>query len=113
MLRVPLSWLEWLARRRLWNRPDLLTVDTAETPDEDDLPNGILLREVRGGHQKWVHLRCARCGEHISLPLAGGARWTIGIDLLRRPTISPSIWQTGSCGAHFFVRQGRIIWCAD
>jgi len=32
---------------------------------------------------------------------------------LHRPTINPSVWQTGSCKAHFFIRAGRVAWCPD
>ncbi|WP_428841303.1 DUF6527 family protein [Bradyrhizobium barranii] len=33
--------------------------------------------------------------------------------LTDRPTVAPSIWQTGSCRAHFFIRKGVIVWCRD
>ena len=33
------------------------------------------------------------------------------IEIHVRPTFSPSIWETESCGAHFFVRNGNLIWC--
>ena len=49
---------------------------------------------------------------HIQLPLAGKQRWSVNVDYLRRPTIAPSIWETDSCGAHFFVRKGELLWCA-
>jgi Family of unknown function (DUF6527) len=34
-------------------------------------------------------------------------------ELFRRPTLYPSVWQTGSCKAHFFVRKGQLICCDD
>jgi hypothetical protein len=45
------------------------------------------------------------------LPLAGKEKWTVKVDLLRRPTLHPSIWERRTCGAHFFVRRGRRLWC--
>lgn len=103
-----------LNRLVLWHwvrRPDFVCEDVDESPDS--LPTGVLFREVREGHPKWLHLQCPRCEEHIQLQLAGRQRWTLKTDWLGRPTISPSIWETQSCQAHFFVRAGRIVWCPD
>jgi len=92
-------------RLRVLRRPDFLVQTVSEQPFED---------EMRGGHRKWIHLRCPKCGEAIQLEAAGQRHsWTISTDWLRRPTISPSIWETERCGAHFFVRRGRIIGCGD
>ncbi len=109
-MRLPLAWLEWIGRRRICARPDLLTMDVPEPPDEGELRDGFLLREVRDGYEKWAHFRCPRCREHIRVPLAGAKSWKLKVDWLRRPSLHPSVWQTGSCGAHFFVRKGRISW---
>jgi hypothetical protein len=111
MIRLPLSWVQILVTLGLFQRPDFLAVDVEESPD--DLAPGFVFREVRGGYEKWLHLKCPRCGEHIQIPLAGNQRWSISIDWLNRPTVNPSIWQTGSCQAHFFVRKGGIDWCPD
>lgn len=94
-------------------RPALLVVDVSDAPGEKELLPGILLREVRGGYAKWAHLKCPRCGEHIQLPLAGPEKWSLKIDWLKRPTIRPSVWQTGSCKAHFFVVRGEFVWVPD
>ena len=111
MIVLPLPAIEWIYRVGPWTRPQFLVVDVAEAPDDCELIEGLVLREVRGGYVKWAHLRCPRCDEHIQISLAGKERWMVRMDMLRRPTISPSIWQTGSCGAHFFVRRGEIEWC--
>jgi hypothetical protein len=103
--------LEWLARLRVWRRPDLLTLDVSDAPDDDELLSSVLAREVRDGYPKWAHFLCMRCGEHIRIPVAGPQGWALTVDWLRRPTLSPSVWQTGSCGAHFFLQRGRIIPC--
>ena len=112
-IKVPIPWLEKLESWGLWRRPAFLTIDVPEGPDEDLLPSDLVLREVRDGYAKWLHFKCPRCAEHIQVPLAGREHWRIRIDLLRRPSISPSIWQTGSCGAHFIIRKGNIQWCPD
>ena len=85
----------------------------AETPSPAEMRSDRLLFEVRDGHLKWAHLVCPKCAAQIQLPLAGKQRWTLKVDFLRRPTLSPSIWEIQSCGAHFFVRKGRIAWCAE
>ena len=111
MFALPLSVVEWLGRHRLVRRPRFLTLDVDETPDESELTDNILMREIRGGYLKWAHLKCPQCGEHIRLPLAGDPAWRLKVDFLRRPSVHPSIWQTGSCGAHFFVRRGKLLDC--
>ena len=111
MIRLPLSWVRFLVDVSLIRRPDFLAVDVDETPD--NMTPGFVYREVRGGYEKWVHLKCPRCSEHIQMQLAGAQHWSVSVDWMNRPTIRPSIWQTGSCQAHFFVRKGAIDWCPD
>lgn len=84
-------------------------VDILDHPDEGALRSSLVLREVRSGYAKWAHLMCPRCREHIQLPLAGDGAWKLYVDAFRRPTIRPSIWQTGSCGAHFFIDRGNLL----
>lgn len=109
MVQIPLSWIELLGRYGIWTRPLLLTSVVPEAPDDAELSDGLLFLEVRGGHRKWVYLRCPQCGERIQIPVAGLNGWKITVDWLRRPTLRPSIWQRGGCGAHFFVTRGRIV----
>lgn len=111
---LPLSWVNFLTRVRLVRRTKYLSVDVDDSPDDAELPDDLVLREVRDGNAKWAYLRCPKCGEQIQLPLGEGNRyWRIRRDILRRPTIIPSIWQTGSCGAHFFVTRGSVVWCNE
>lgn len=110
MIPLRIRILERAARLGIMRRPALLVVDVSEAPDENDLLKGFLLREVRDGYTKWAHLRCPRCREHIQLPLAGRDAWSLKIDWLTRPTIHPSIWQKGSCKAHFFIVRGEFVW---
>jgi Family of unknown function (DUF6527) len=110
MIRIPISWLEWAARHKLWSRPHFLCREVAEAPF-DEMARGLIYDEVRGGHRKWAHLVCPRCGEHIQLQTAMGSDWIITRDWLHRPTVHPSIWETEGCGAHFFIHRGQLIWC--
>jgi hypothetical protein len=107
------EWInQWLIRRGWLIKPDFVLRIVPESPDT--LENGILYAEVRGGYLKWAHLRCPKCAEHIQLPVATAkSAWSLRRDVLGRPTITPSVWQTRTCGAHFFLRKGKIEWCLD
>jgi hypothetical protein len=109
---LPIRLVNFLNRIGLLRRPSYLLKDLADSPDEANLPEDFVFREVRDGYSKWAYLRCPKCGEEIQLPL-GPDSWSITADYLRRPTIRPSIWQTGSCGAHFFVTRGKVTWCSE
>jgi len=113
MIAIPNWLLMWLIKLGMVRKPDYLLVDLPDAPDDADLTLGIMFREVRSGYPKWLHFVCPRCREHIQIPLVGRTHWTVRYDLFRRPTVHPSIWQTGSCKAHFFVRSGMIQWCPD
>jgi hypothetical protein len=111
-MRLPL-WIAEVLVRRLLSRPRYLLQDGPEAPEDADLSDRMLFREVRGGYPKWAHLKCPKCNEHIVLQIAGRGAWTVKSDFLCRPTVTPSIWQAGSCGAHFFIRKGEIVWCTE
>jgi hypothetical protein len=111
-VRLPLSWIEWAARHGIWQRPHFLCVEVAEEPLDEEMTPSFVYSEVRGGFPKWAHLVCPRCGDHIQLQTAQArSSWSLARDWLHRPTISPSVWEKNSCGAHFFVRKGRVVWC--
>lgn len=111
MPRLPLSLAEYLFRLRFLHRPRFLAKEAPESPGLEDLPPNLMIVEIRDGHLKWAHLLCPKCGDHIELPLVGRERWSIKVDLLRRPTLAPSIWEKATCGAHFFLRKGEVLWC--
>jgi hypothetical protein len=110
MRTLPLFLIELVFRLPFLSRPSFLADEVSECPEREELLPGMLFVEVRGGYFKWAHLQCPKCGDHIQLPLAGSDRWSINVDLLRRPTLAPSVWEQTTCGAHFFVRKGRLLW---
>jgi|ERR1039457_93673 ribosomal protein S27AE len=112
-LLLPISFAERILNFPFMHRPQYLAIVVSESPSEDELRPNLLLYEMRDGYLKWSHLICPKCGEHIQLPMAGKERWSLKIDFLRRPTLAPSIWETQSCGAHFFIQQGDILWCHE
>lgn len=85
-------------------------------PATSDLPIGSLVLVKDGGLKKWVCFQCpGGCGEKIQLSLnpKKRPRWSIGLDWLSRPTIEPSVRQLNRCKCHFWVKKGRVEWCAD
>jgi len=114
VIKLPLKWVEWLAQHRLIRRPRLLCIEVAEAPIESELVPSFLYQEVRGDFPKWAHFVCPRCKSHIQVPITASTNnWRLSVDWLRRPTLHPSIWETESCGAHFFVRRGDLVWCGE
>jgi hypothetical protein len=62
---------------------------------------------------KWLILKCpCGCGQEIALNLMGShlPRWHVDIKSARRFSVHPSVDAT-SCGAHFWLRNGQVIWC--
>jgi hypothetical protein len=111
MLCLPLLLAEGLLRLPFLQRPRFLAKAAPESPGSEELQPNLVTVEIRDGHLKWAHLLCPKCGDHIELPLAGRNRWSIKVDLLSRPTLAPSIWEKASCGAHFFLQKGEVLWC--
>src|SRR6266478_3503280 len=88
------SWAtELIYQMGLAHRPALLVVRVDEAPLEAELMRGAIYVEVRRGHLKWVHFRCPLCSERVQLAMAGKERWLLNVDWLRRPTLSPSVWE--------------------
>jgi ribosomal protein L32 len=110
MLCLPLSLVEYLFGLPFLRRPRFLWKEAPESPTIEQLQSNLVIVEIRDGHVKWAHLLCPKCGDHIELSLAGKERWSIKTDLLRRPTLVPSIWEKDSCGAHFFLGRGEVFW---
>ena len=110
MLCLPLSLMEYVFHLPFLRRPRFLAEAAPESPTVEGLQPNLLIVEIRDGHLKWAHFLCPKCSDHIELPLAGKAPWSIKVDLLRRPTLAPSIWEKASCGAHFFLRKGEVLW---
>ncbi|MGH9626043.1 MAG: DUF6527 family protein [Bryobacteraceae bacterium] len=66
------------------------------------------------GKQKWALLRCpCGCGENLALNLMHSHRpvWGLSVDASGKASLRPSVHAT-KCGAHFWLRNGTVIWCA-
>jgi hypothetical protein len=89
-------------------------MDRHPTPDQVQDGQIVVVRGVE--HHKWACFRCpGGCGNRLQLSLVPTRRprWTIRRDWLNRPSVHPSVLQTGACGAHFWIANGTVIWCED
>lgn len=74
----------------------------------DEFVDGILY--VSKEYELAIHLCACGCGEKTVTPLGDGGWHLTGDDTA--PTLYPSIGNMHMpCGSHYFVKQGRIIWC--
>jgi len=83
----------------------------------DTLPALIPARRViqmidQGGEWSVGFMCPCGCGESIELLLPEfiEPRWSLTLDEIGRPTLTPSVWRNEGCRSHFFVRGGRVIW---
>lgn len=84
---------------------------------EEDTPDMVGDRTLYlVGKQKkfWLAvMKCpCGCGDVINLSMSANARpcWRHSIRN-GKPTLSPSIHRTAGCRSHFFLKDGRVIWC--
>lgn len=83
---------------------------------DDALPPVLPRRDLvvaRDGEDWAVGLSCpCGCGDVLELMLVAEARprWTL-VEGQRGPSLHPSVWRDRGCGAHFWVKDGRVRWC--
>ncbi|APR51152.1 hypothetical protein CA223_18985 [Sphingomonas koreensis] len=97
-------------------RPDLAARIMNRHPNPEELPPGTVVIVKDGRVEKWACLRCpGGCGEKLMLSLnqARRPRWSVSLDWLCRPSITPSINQLNACGCHFWIKDGAVEWCRD
>ncbi len=85
-------------------------------PDPESLSDQCIVVIRSGQLTKHLVFKCpAGCGENLLLSLDSNKNphWQIQVDWLGRPTLFPSVRHNSSCGGHFWIRKGRILWCHD
>lgn len=55
-----------------------------------------------------LHLCPCGCGEKVVTPLGAG-QWTL-TEEDDKPTLTPSISNAQTCGAHYFITTGKVVW---
>lgn len=78
--------------------------------------NGFVFAIVEsGGRRKWAILRCpCGCGEVLTMNLMPTyrPRWEVRVNGSGDASLFPSVDST-KCGAHFWVKHGRIVWAVS
>ena len=112
-----MRFLTWIGRsaRRLIARlqGDLMVVLEEGDTLPPEIPAGRMVHLVDRGQGWSVGFMCpCGCGEPIELLLPEfiEPRWSLAVDDIGRPTLTPSVWRNEGCRSHFFVRRGRVIW---
>lgn len=75
--------------------------------------DGVAALVSSGEKRKWLILKCpCGCGQEIALNLMGShsPRWRVDVTSAQSFSVHPSVDAT-SCGAHFWLRDGRVSWC--
>ena len=107
------QWIQTLAAR--FDGPSRLTVVRAGEVPERLSPRHLYVVGERG--EDWyAALACpCGCGAVIELNLVPPGRpcWKLIAHSDGTPTLTPSVWRQVDCRAHFFVRQGRIVWTSS
>lgn len=105
--------------RRFWNwlfRRDLVlhVKHVTDTPEELD-PQYVYVAGEGPYHWFAAFLCPCGCGEEVKLSLLTDSRprWRVEEHRDGSVTLHPSIRRIRGCRSHFFIRHGRIVWCAD
>lgn len=106
--------LRWISRwwDRIGPRRKLILVDGDSPPDRIRSRDLYLARD--DGEDWSVAMKCpCGCGERLELMLAPEVRphWSVRSEPDAPPTLHPSVWRKTGCKSHFWVRDGRVIWC--
>ncbi|MGY2909220.1 DUF6527 family protein [Bradyrhizobium sp. URHC0002] len=110
ILRTILLFLVWLG---LVKKPRYLARYSEQHPTVAELADDDLVVVRSGGFTKWACFKCpCGCGQKIALSLQKERRpsWSVVVDWLQRPTISPSVNQLAGCLSHFWIKRGDVEW---
>ena len=104
------QWLGSLASR-FKKSPRLRIVRTDEMPERPS-PRHLYVVGERG--EDWYAAMVCPCGCRAVLELnlvpSGRPCWKLTTHHDESPSLFPSVWRQVGCRAHFFMRQGRIVW---
>ncbi|WP_392397945.1 DUF6527 family protein [Ralstonia mojiangensis] len=100
------------AAERLAPARKVRTVQSDILPDR--LPRRDLILLVDEDEEWSIALRCpCGCGETLEVALLEVVKpnWRLEINSRGQPSLHPSIWRTTGCQSHFWIRDGRVVWC--
>jgi hypothetical protein len=91
----------------------LKTFDDRLDAREAAKQTGVAALVSPGGKQKWLIFKCpCGCGQEVALNLMSAhfPHWRVDVHTSQLFNVHPSVDAT-SCGAHFWLRDGRVSWC--
>jgi hypothetical protein len=110
LLRTILLFLVWLG---FIAKPRYLARYAEQHPSLSELTDDDFVIVRTGAFTKWACFKCpCGCNQKIALSLQTERRpsWTVVVDWLQRPTVSPSVHQLAGCLSHFWIRRGNVEW---
>lgn len=87
-----------------------------KTPANDEVEEGIFVKVQYKGKPYWCLFRCpCGCKKVITLSLQENhsPHWEIKVSESGRPSLFPSVWQNSGCLSHFWIDEGKVIWCGN
>lgn len=114
MKRILTALWEWICGWFQRKPAQYKVIRVEELPDQLD-PAAIYIAG-EGGYQWFAAMLCpCACGEilYMNLQEHTRPRWSVVSHSDNTVSLSPSVWRKVGCQSHFFVRQGRIVWCPD
>jgi hypothetical protein len=110
------SWLKvlwsWVADQ-LWRR---YRAKCVEGSYPENLARGVVYILTEDG-EAWEGKLICPCGCKAVLDLNFIADehpcWTYAIKESGYVSLDPSVWRQVGCKSHFFLRDGRIVWCDE
>ena len=109
----------WLARLKRWVRdalrPRFRTVFLEEDGPESPQPRTLYV--ITEDNEPWHAEMLCPCGckERLHMSLLPDERpvWQFTVNGSGAATLSPSVNRLKGCRAHFWFRNGQVLWCAD
>lgn len=86
------------------------------TPDNASIQENEFIAVIYKNKPVWALFKCpCGCGYVITLPLQKphNPKWRLYKSESKRPTLYPSVWQNKGCHSHFWIEDGKLIWCKD
>lgn len=84
----------------------------------DGLPTRLPLWDLivaREDNEDWsVGMRCpCGCGYRLEMMLLKNVkpRWQLSVSERGYPSLHPSVWLSEGCRSHFWLREGKVVWC--
>jgi hypothetical protein len=83
-----------------------------DLPDNFEQNTLYLIGENNNFWQAAMLCPC-NCGDLIQLTLGtkGKPRWQVNLNNKKQPTVKPSVHRKVNCKSHFFLKDGKVIWC--